>query len=68
VYGSELREGIDDQSIQATGNTVIDALPFDWRASKIAGLPIDSPDIQVILVTAHRRENFGSPLENIWNR
>ena len=63
-----LREGIADQSIRMTGNMVIDALPSNWRASKIARLPIDSPDIRGILVTARRRENFGAPLENIGNR
>jgi UDP-N-acetylglucosamine 2-epimerase (non-hydrolysing) len=63
-----LREGVDDARIVVTGNTVIDALldvaakPFDWNASELA--PIQR-DRRLILVTAHRRENFGRPLEGI---
>lgn len=63
-----LREGIPEETIWVTGNPVIDALhqivqyPFDWDASPLAKLPSDK---RLILVTAHRRENFGRPLENI---
>ncbi|MCX6027575.1 MAG: UDP-N-acetylglucosamine 2-epimerase (non-hydrolyzing) [Chloroflexi bacterium] len=63
-----LHEGIADDRIYVTGNTVIDALhlaaamPFDWEHSPLAGLPRDS---RLVLVTAHRRENFGAPLERI---
>ena len=64
-----LREGIPDAAIRVTGNTVIDALlsvvgrvwPFE-SGSPLADLP---PDRQWLLVTAHRRENFGRPLANI---
>jgi UDP-N-acetylglucosamine 2-epimerase (non-hydrolysing) len=63
-----LREGIAEAQIAVTGNTVIDALlqvaenPYDWDASPLANIPRDK---RIILVTAHRRENFGPPLENI---
>ena len=63
-----LREGVPETSIFITGNTVIDALlqvaekPYDWDASPLAAIPRDK---QIILVTAHRRENFGAPLQNI---
>ncbi len=63
-----LQEGIPEEIIWVTGNPVIDALhqvvrsPFDWDASPLAKLPSDK---RLILVTAHRRENFGRPLENI---
>ncbi len=68
--GNLLREGVDGAKIVVTGNTVIDALldvagrEYDWRASggPLAGLPGDR---RLILVTAHRRENFGAPLEAI---
>lgn len=66
-----LQEGIDEKNIRVTGNTVIDALhwaaamPFDWSTSTLGALPINSPDIRLLLVTAHRRENFGAPLESI---
>jgi UDP-N-acetylglucosamine 2-epimerase (non-hydrolysing) len=60
--------GIARESITVTGNTVIDALldvasrhVGDARAA-LQGLPAGG---RVILVTAHRRENHGEPLENI---
>jgi len=65
------REGIDDRIIVVTGNPVIDALhwvaaqPFDWERSNLGTAALDAPDTRLILVTAHRRENFGAPLENI---
>src|SRR5262249_47534953 len=63
-----LREGVNDASIVVTGNTVIDALldvaerDYDWKAGELASIP---PDKRLILVTAHRRENFGAPLQEI---
>ena len=64
-----LREGIPDALIRVTGNTVIDALLTvvggAWPRepnSPLADLPADR---QWLLVTAHRRENFGRPLKNI---
>jgi UDP-N-acetylglucosamine 2-epimerase (non-hydrolysing) len=63
-----LREGIPADSIQVTGNTVIDALlqvselPFN---ETVAGIPSPSSDSRLVLVTAHRRENWGQPLEGI---
>jgi UDP-N-acetylglucosamine 2-epimerase (non-hydrolysing) len=65
------REGIDDRIIVVTGNPVIDALhwvaaqPFDWERSNLGTAARDVPGTRLILVTAHRRENFGAPLENI---
>ena len=72
-----LNEGIPDESIRVTGNTVIDAL-LDvanraWTPppeSPLARLPIlpDRPASQVprlLLVTAHRRESFGQPMRDI---
>ena len=66
-----VRENVPAERILVTGNTVIDALqwvvgqPFDLRSLGIPGLDGDSPAEKVILVTAHRRENLGAPLENI---
>ncbi|NBO66507.1 MAG: UDP-N-acetylglucosamine 2-epimerase (non-hydrolyzing) [Acidobacteria bacterium] len=63
-----LREGLPPLGIVVTGNTVIDALldvaarPYDWEAGPIAAVPRDS---RIVLVTAHRRENFGAPLHRI---
>jgi UDP-N-acetylglucosamine 2-epimerase (non-hydrolysing) len=63
-----LREGIDEASVIVTGNTVIDALldvagrPYDPSAGPAAQM---RPGQRIILVTAHRRENFGEPLRRI---
>jgi UDP-N-acetylglucosamine 2-epimerase (non-hydrolysing) len=70
------RENIPPQTIFVTGNTVIDAL-FQCLATSCpetsclsTGNITPSPagnisSEKMILVTAHRRENWGSPLENI---
>jgi UDP-N-acetylglucosamine 2-epimerase (non-hydrolysing) len=63
-----LREGIPADHILVTGNPVIDALrsvasrPYDWKSGPLAAIPDDR---RIVLVTAHRRENFGAPLESI---
>jgi UDP-N-acetylglucosamine 2-epimerase (non-hydrolysing) len=67
-----LREGIADQQIVVTGNTVIDAL------HQISEQPrpeivttwfkkwgLGTSDKRLVVVTAHRRESFGKPIENI---
>lgn len=66
-----LREGVEQRAILVTGNPVIDALQFVARQPEpeevrqlLDGLGIGE-DRALILVTAHRRENFGRPLENI---
>lgn len=59
-----LREGISENKVFITGNTVIDALYFALNKSSAA----DEKSCErrkVILVTCHRRENFGAPLEDI---
>jgi len=61
-----LQEGIDPDSIFLTGNTVIDALLDIARRPPPPLLQqIIQPDKKMILVTAHRRENHGAPLQNI---
>jgi UDP-N-acetylglucosamine 2-epimerase (non-hydrolysing) len=58
------REGVPEADIAVTGNTVIDALLE--VAAKSHDLPLTLPRGQrVILLTAHRRENFGAPYERI---
>jgi len=63
------REGVRPDRIVVTGNTVIDALlrvadlPYDWGSGPLRQVP---PDRRLITVTAHRRENFGSPLEEVF--
>jgi UDP-N-acetylglucosamine 2-epimerase (non-hydrolysing) len=64
-----LREGVPPRQIVVTGNPVIDALlavssrPYDWLSGPLAAVPQDR---RLVLVTAHRRENFGAPLESIF--
>lgn len=59
-----LREGVSDTDIVVTGNTVIDALLS--VADREMELPVEL-DLtkRLILVTAHRRENFGEPFERV---
>ena len=63
-----VREGIPEESVRVTGNTIVDALmevaarPYDWAAGPLAGLPGDH---KLVLITAHRRESFGEPLREI---
>ena len=70
-----LREGVKEESVYLTGNTVIDALhmiinrPMPLEAKRLlsrAGV-CDTSRRKLILVTAHRRENFGRPFEEICN-
>jgi len=71
-----LREGVDEKTIVVTGNTVIDALQYVSKQAE----PVEITELtgrllrhsasrndmnRLILVTAHRRENFGKPMEDI---
>lgn len=58
-----LREGVDPQRIWVTGNTAIDALQYTLHGTPPATK--NTTGTRQILVTAHRRENHGEPLENI---
>lgn len=63
-----LREGITKRNVFLTGNTVVDALRMIIKKKPQINLDLqflNSP--KLILVTAHRRESFGGPLENICN-
>lgn len=61
-----LREDTDPARVFVTGNTVIDALLFAAGRPEPQGLLPDVPaDARMILVTAHRRENWGAPLAEI---
>ena len=59
-----LREGIPDQDITVTGNTVIDALLMTAAKDLTLGIDLDDSK-RLILVTSHRRENFGAPFMEI---
>lgn len=71
--GNLLREGVAEKDILVTGNSVIDALRFVAEQPEPQEINALLQEIgvrgqgskQLVLVTAHRRENFGQPLENI---
>ncbi len=64
-----LKEGVSPERVVVTGNPVIDALfqvvkqPYDLYAGPLKGIPEDR---RIILITAHRRENFGDPMKRIF--
>lgn len=64
-----LQEGVEPENIFITGNTVIDALKTTVKEDYVFSTDIlnkiDFKSQRVVLVTAHRRENLGEPLENI---
>ncbi len=60
-----LKEGIPDERIHVTGNTVIDALKVITARPANGSLPPYPADKRLVLVTAHRRENFGRPFANM---
>ncbi len=70
-----LKEGISEDKIHVVGNTVIDALLYgvqkvrsltsDRFGGAFKGIDGQVFSKKIILVTGHRRENFGKPFENI---
>lgn len=70
-YDNLIKENIDSEKIYITGNTVIDALKttvkdnYEFQNECLRSLDFDNK--RVIVVTAHRRENLGKPLEDICN-
>lgn len=63
-----LKENVDESKIYITGNTVTDALKTTVKEGykfKDETLNSIDKDKRIVLVTAHRRENLGEPLENI---
>lgn len=64
-----LGEGIPEDDVHVTGNTVVDAvleavdMPCEISDPRLAAL--EAGDQRFILMTAHRRENWGPPLEQI---
>ena len=63
-----LKEGVE-KGIFITGNTVIDALRTTVRSDYVFATQklneLDYANRKVILVTCHRRENYGEPMKNI---
>ncbi|MCA9530666.1 MAG: UDP-N-acetylglucosamine 2-epimerase (non-hydrolyzing) [Myxococcales bacterium] len=61
-----LREGVREDRCWVTGNTAIDALFWTLDRAKRDGR-LEAPTGRTLLVTAHRRENHGAPMERICN-
>jgi len=65
-----LKENYEEEKIFITGNTVIDALKLVIKDNYIFDIDklnnIDFENKKVILLTSHRRENLGEPMENIF--
>ncbi|WP_317920891.1 non-hydrolyzing UDP-N-acetylglucosamine 2-epimerase [Tepidimicrobium xylanilyticum] len=66
-----LKEGYPGDRIFITGNTVIDALQYAIKKDYVFNLPLlnqlDYNNKKIILLTSHRRENIGKPMENIFS-
>lgn len=64
-----LKEGVSEEHVFMTGNTVVDALlyalslPYEMNIQGIGEAMLDGS--KILLVTAHRRENWEKPLANI---
>jgi len=64
-----LKEGYDEKLIHITGNTVIDALfeviddEYKFEDKFLKDINFNN---RILLLTAHRRENLGRPMENIF--
>ncbi len=61
-----LREGKSPESIYVTGNTAIDALQTTVRNSYSHPELDWAADSRLIVITAHRRENLGQPMRNMF--
>ena len=61
-----LKEGKDPESIYITGNTAIDALKTTVRDDYTHPELEWAKDSRLIVLTAHRRENLGEPMKNMF--
>lgn len=61
-----LNEAKDDTRISVTGNTAIDALATTVDENYHSDIIEKHKDNKVVLLTAHRRENIGQPMHNIF--
>lgn len=65
-------EGVEPAAVTVTGNTVVDALlhvrelPYEFPADGAIGAALASGR-RIVLVTAHRRESWGAPMERIFH-
>ena len=66
AYENLSNEGKNPESIYVTGNTAIDALKNTVRSDYSHPLLDQIAGKRMILLTSHRRENHGEPMENIF--
>lgn len=62
-----VKEGKKEESIYITGNTAIDALKTTVRDDYNHEILEWAKDSRLIMLTAHRRENLGEPLKNMFS-
>ena len=61
-----VKEGKDEKHIYVTGNTAIDALKTTVKTEYFHKELEWAKDSRLILITAHRRENLGQPMHNMF--
>ena len=61
-----IREGKKEESIYVTGNTAIDALKTTVKNGYVHEELEWAKDSRLIMITAHRRENLGEPMHNMF--
>ena len=61
-----IKEGKDEKTIYVTGNTAIDALKTTVRKNYTHPELEWAKDSKLIMITAHRRENLGKPMKNMF--
>jgi UDP-N-acetylglucosamine 2-epimerase (non-hydrolysing) len=63
-----LAEGIFPEKVVVTGNTVVDSVQMLLQMGALDQLPpqgVPSDNSRIVLITSHRRESWGTELENI---
>lgn len=61
-----LKENIDEKKIYVTGNTAIDAMKTTIHNGYNSEILKNYKNRRIILLTCHRRESIGKPMENIF--
>ena len=60
-----VKEGVDPSKVIVSGNPVVDALQWTLKREGLKDLSKARESEKLVVLTAHRRENFGKPLESI---
>ena len=60
-----IKEGVNPSKVIVSGNPVVDALQWTLKREGINALSQAQESEKLVVLTAHRRENFGKPLESI---